>query len=129
MKPIGILNEKRKHARNEAEQALRDADRKERGAKHGKQVQAMNYYGGRNAPTGHARGSINALQRLNQKQDSKAGKENTRVRYVKNHISMGIRDEDGQLTPKAAKTYIAHRKANLQRTREKRQFNQSMGDK
>mgnify|MGYP003628871084 CR=1 FL=1 len=98
MKPIGILNEKRKHARNEAEQALRDADRKERGAKHGKQVQAMNYYGGRNAPTGH-------------------------------HISMGIRDEDGQLTPKAAKTYIAHRKANLQRTREKRQFNQSMGDK
>lgn len=123
----GLLCEKRKHPRNEAERVLRQQDRIARGVKHVKKVQGLDYYGGRNAPKGHARGSINALQRLNQKQDSKAGKENTRVRHVKNHIMMGIRDKDGQLTPKASKTYTAHRKANLQRKREKRQFNQSMG--
>jgi len=129
MKPIGILNEKRKHARNKAEQALRDADRKERGAKHGKQVQAMNYYGGRNAPTGHARGSINALQRLNQKQESKKGKEKTRARHIPKQIMMGIRTKDGQLTPESAKQYVSNTKASLKYKREKRQFDQSMGDK
>lgn len=132
MRAIGTIQnllEKRKTPRNEAEKVLRDEDREERAEKHGTQVAALNYYGGRKAPKGHARGSINALQRLNQKQDSKAGRENTRVRHVKNHISMGIRDEDGQLTPQAAKTYVAHRKANLQRKREKRQFDQSMETK
>jgi len=129
MIPIGILNEKRKYARNEAEEALRVADRKERGAKHGKQVQAMNYYGGRNAPTGHARGSINALQRLNQKQDSKKGKEKTRARHIPTQIMMGIRTKDGQLTPDSAKRYVANTKATLKYKREQRQFNQSMGDK
>ena len=49
------------------------------------------------------------------------------LRQQDRHIMMGIRDKDGQLTPKASKTYTAHRKANLQRKREKRQFNQSMG--
>ena len=122
----GLL-EKRRHPRNEAEKELRDEDRDTRSKKFKQKESGLNYYGGRNAPKGHARGSINVLQRLNQKQDSKAGKENTRVRHVTNHIMMGIRDKDGQLTPKAAKTYVAHRKANLQRKREKRQFNQSMG--
>ena len=124
--------EKRKTPRNAAEKYYRDTDRQERAEKHGTQVAALNYYGGRNAPKGHARGSINALQRLNQKQDNKAGKENTRVRHVTNHIMMGIRDKDGQLTPKAAKTYVAQRKANLQRKREKREeenFNTSMNPK
>ena len=132
MRAIGTIQnllEKRKTPRNEAERVLRQQDRIKRGVKHVKKLQALNYYGGTNAPTGHARGSINALQRLNQKQDSKAGKENTRVRHVKNHIMMGIRDKDGQLTPPALKTYVAHRKANLQRTREKRQFDQSMETK
>ena len=124
----GLL-EKRKHPRNEAEKKFRDEDRATRSEKFKQQESGLNYYGGRNAPKGHARGSINALQRLNQKQDSKAGKEKARVRHIKTHISMGIRDKDGQLTPKSSKTYVAHRKANLQRKREKRQFNQSMGNK
>ena len=121
------LNEKRRHPRNEAEQVLRQQDRHQRGVRRAEQLRGLEVAGGTNAPKGHTRKAGNALQRLNQKQDSKAGKENTRVRHVKNHIMMGIRDKDGQLTPKAAKTYVAHRKANLQRKREKRQFNQSMG--
>ena len=121
------LDEKRRHPRNEAERVLRQQDRHQRGVRRAEQLRGLEAAGGTNAPKGHTRKAGNALQRLNQKQDSKAGKENTRVRHVKNHIMMGIRDKDGQLTPKAAKTYVAHRKANLQRKREKRQFNQSMG--
>ena len=122
------LDEKRRHPRNEAERVLRQQDRYQRGTARAEQLRGLEAAGGTNAPKGHTRKAGNALQRLNQKQGSKAGKENTRVRHVKNHIMMGIRDEDGQLTPKASKTYVAHRKANLQRTREKRQFNQSMGE-
>ena len=121
------LHEKRRHPRNEAERVLRQQDRHQRGVRRAEQLRGLEAAGGTNAPKGHTRKAGNALQRLNQKQDSKAGKENTRVRHVKNHIMMGIRDKDGQLTPKASKTYTAHRKANLQRKREKRQFNQSMG--
>ena len=124
---LKALDEKRRHPRNEAERVLRQQDRHQRGTRRAEQLRGLEAAGGTNAPKGHTRKAGNALQRLNQKQDSKAGKENTRVRHVKNHIMMGIRDKDGQLTPKASKTYTAHRKANLQRKREKRQFNQSMG--
>jgi len=124
---LKALGENRKRPRNEAEKKFRDEDRATRSEKFKQKESGLNYYGGRNAPAGHARGSIKVLHRLNQKQGSKAGREKTRVRHVKHHISMGIRDKDGELTPKAAKTYVANTKAQLKRKREKRQFNQSMG--
>ena len=123
------LYEKRRHPRNEAERVLRQQNRHQRGVRRAEQLRGLEVAGGTNAPKGHTRKAGNALQRLNQKQDSKAGKENTRVRHVKNHIMMGIRDEDGQLTPKASKTYVSNTKSRLQRKREKRQFNQAMGKK
>ena len=49
----GLLSEKRKHPRNEAEQVLRQQDRHQRGVRRAEQLRGLEAAGGTNAPKGH----------------------------------------------------------------------------